>query len=132
MSGATDLGIIAVNTNLEAGDPPTVVVAYADNVEFEGAVFPKKGLYVCVQLYWFTSSITIPGYRFEVGKTVKQLDPKFIPASVKLPAVTTEDAGKFLRVSADGAWAAETATSEEWTFTLEDDSTVTKKVVVIE
>lgn len=46
-----------------------------------------------------------------------------------LPTVTTSDNGKILKV-ANGAWVAQQPTTEVWTFTLEDGSTVTKNVCI--
>lgn len=46
-----------------------------------------------------------------------------------LPTVTTSDNGKILKV-ANGAWAAQQPTTEVWTFTLEDGSTITKNVCI--
>lgn len=40
-------------------------------------------------------------------------DEKFIPKSVKLPSVTTSDAGKFLRVSSKGKWEAQSIPNAE-------------------
>ena len=42
---------------------------------------------------------------------VTKINPKYLPDS--LPTVTTNDVGKFLRVSADGTWAAESIPSAE-------------------
>ena len=44
-------------------------------------------------------------------------------------AVTSADNGKFLRV-VSGAWVAQQPTTEAWTFTLEDGSTITKNVCI--
>lgn len=66
-----DAGACIVNEN------QSVAVAYADNAEIEGAVFPKKGLYLKVQLYWFTSGIKTPNYRFE-SKFTKYIDIRYI------------------------------------------------------
>lgn len=46
-----------------------------------------------------------------------------------LPAVTTSDNGKILKV-VNGAWVAQQPTMEAWIFTLEDGSTITKNVCV--
>lgn len=46
-----------------------------------------------------------------------------------LPAVTTSDNGKILKV-VNGAWVAQQPTTEAWIFTLEDGSTITKNVCV--
>ena len=46
-----------------------------------------------------------------------------------LPTVTTADNGKILKVT-NGAWVAQQPTTEAWTFTLEDGSTITKKVCI--
>lgn len=46
-----------------------------------------------------------------------------------LPTVTTADNGKILKVI-NGAWEAQQLTTEAWTFTLEDGSTVTKNVCI--
>ncbi len=46
-----------------------------------------------------------------------------------LPTVTTADNGKILKVI-NGAWEAQQPTTEAWTFTLEDGSTVTKNVYI--
>ena len=46
-----------------------------------------------------------------------------------LPTVTTADNGKILKVT-NGAWAAQQPTTEAWTFTLEDGSTITKNVCI--
>ena len=47
----------------------------------------------------------------------------------EIPSVTASDNGKFLQV-ANGAWAAQQPTTEAWTFTLEDGSTITKNVCI--
>ena len=47
----------------------------------------------------------------------------------EIPSVTASDNGKFLRV-VSGAWAAQQPTTEAWTFTLEDGSTITKNVCI--
>lgn len=48
---------------------------------------------------------------------VYKIDAKFLPDNISggssLPEVSTADAGKFLRVNADGAWIAETVPSAE-------------------
>lgn len=44
---------------------------------------------------------------------------------------TTADAKKILMVQSDGTWSMQALETEEWTFTLEDGSTVVKKVVVL-
>ena len=46
-----------------------------------------------------------------------------------LPTVTTADNGKNLKVT-NGAWVAQQPTTEAWTFTLEDGSTITKNVCI--
>lgn len=46
-----------------------------------------------------------------------------------LPTVTTADNGKILKVI-NGAWEAQQPTTEAWTFTLEDGSTITKNVCI--
>ena len=46
-----------------------------------------------------------------------------------LPTVTTADNGKILKVT-NGAWVAKQPTTEAWTFTLEDGSTITKNVCI--
>ena len=46
-----------------------------------------------------------------------------------LPTVTTADNGKILKVT-NGAWVAQQPTTETWTFTLEDGSTITKNVCI--
>ena len=55
-------------------------------------------------------------YASDIG--VKEtINEDSIPSSVKLPTVTDADAGKFLRVSADGKWVAESiANAEEASF----------------
>ena len=46
-----------------------------------------------------------------------------------LPTVTTADNGKILKVT-NGEWVAQQPTTEAWTFTLEDGSTITKNVCI--
>ena len=46
-----------------------------------------------------------------------------------LPTVTTADNGKILKVT-NGAWVAQQPTTEAWTFTLDDGSTITKNVCI--
>ena len=46
-----------------------------------------------------------------------------------LPTVTTADNGKILKVT-NGVWVAQQPTTESWTFTLEDGSTITKNVCI--
>ena len=46
-----------------------------------------------------------------------------------LPTVTTADNGKILKV-VNGAWVAQQLTTEAWTFTLDDGSTITKNVCI--
>ena len=46
-----------------------------------------------------------------------------------LPTVTTADNGKILKVT-NGVWVAQQPTTEAWTFTLEDGSTITKNVCI--
>ena len=46
-----------------------------------------------------------------------------------LPTVTTADNGKILKVT-NGSWVAQQPTTEAWTFTLEDGSTITKNVCI--
>ena len=46
-----------------------------------------------------------------------------------LPTVTTADNGKILTVT-NGVWVAQQPTTEAWTFTLEDGSTITKNVCI--
>ena len=47
----------------------------------------------------------------------------------EIPSVTASDNGKFLQV-VSGAWVAQQPTTEAWTFTLEDGSTITKNVCI--
>lgn len=54
---------------------------------------------------------------YHLNMQIKTIDPKFIPEIDSLPKVTTDDAGKFLRVNIDGIWAAESIpNAEEATF----------------
>ena len=46
-----------------------------------------------------------------------------------LPTVTTADNGKILKV-VNGVWSAQQPTTEAWTFTLDDGSTITKNVCI--
>ena len=47
----------------------------------------------------------------------------------EIPSVTASDNGKFLQV-VNGVWSAQQPTTETWTFTLEDGSTITKNVCI--
>ena len=47
-----------------------------------------------------------------------------------LPVVTSENNGQFLRVI-DGTWTPVALETEEWTFTLDDGTSVVKNVVVL-
>lgn len=63
---------------------------------------PSNGIYI---YYAATDDLTVYVKALTYGSTVVHpLDEKFIPDSVKVPAVTAEDNGAFLRVI-DGAWA---------------------------
>lgn len=59
----------------------------------------------------------------QIGKLSREKVPNTFP---------TTDAGKVLLIGSDGAVAPTALPTETWTFTLDDDTTVTKKVVVAE
>lgn len=52
-----------------------------------------------------------------------------LPKTQELPEITAEDNGKILSV-VEGGWALASFATEEWTFTLEDGTTVTKAVYI--
>ena len=47
-----------------------------------------------------------------------------------LPQCSSQDVGKILKVSSDGVFVCEPIATEEWTFTLEDGTSVTKRVMI--
>ena len=69
----------------------------------------------------------------DLDNRVTDLDNQITELGDLVPKVTDADEGYFVRVVGGKLSAVPVpSTVEEWTFTLEDDSTVTKKVVVME
>ena len=96
------------------------LVATDDGIEvsFDGGdsryVIPKKGIYFACgtgEEPIFTVKLTSPLLSVPTTKIKKEALPDDIGGD--LPDVTSTDAGKFLRVSSEGVWAAETIPNAE-------------------
>jgi hypothetical protein len=67
------------------------VSVLSDVAEFDGLVFPEKGMYVCTPYAEEAPlAITIPGYTGFVSKqtVVKTIDPKFLPEALQFGETT--------------------------------------------
>ena len=59
-----------------------VYIVLADNTEYNGVIFPKKGVYVFVDCDgWYIANFTVNNFQF-VTTIVKQIDEKFIPNTI--------------------------------------------------
>ena len=73
-----------------------------------------------------------PGVDYAIpnDSTVTSVNGKTGDVTVnEVPTVTASDNGKLLRV-VSGVWSAQQPTTEVWTFTLDDGSTITKNVCI--
>ena len=73
-----------------------------------------------------------PGVDYAIpnDSTVTSVNGKTGDVTVnEIPTVTASDNDKLLRV-VSGAWVAQQPTTEAWSFTLEDGSTITKNVCI--
>jgi hypothetical protein len=90
-----EIGVIANQEDMEhhflndgvfwTGSGRTIGVPY-DNYEFEGTLYPSKGIYFYFVIYngellEHGSSLTIPGFDF-ADATIKTIDEKYIPDSI--------------------------------------------------
>ena len=74
----------------------------------------------------------IPGVDYAIpnDSTVTSVNGKTGDVTVnEVPTVTASDNGKILTVT-NGVWVAKQPTTEVWTFTLDDGSTITKNVCI--
>lgn len=78
----------------------------------------------------FFEVYSLTAMSFDGGSLTKHTIARNDDIPEGLPTVTTDNNGQFLRV-VDGKWQAVTLETEDWTFTLEDGSSVTKKVAVL-
>ena len=95
---------------------------------------PVESIGIPVGIFKGTASgsieTAIPGTDYLAEAPVTSVNGKTGDVTVsEIPSVTASDNGKFLQV-ANGAWAAQQPTTEAWTFTLEDGSTITKNVCI--
>lgn len=95
---------------------------------------PVESIDIPVGIFKGTASGSIetalPGTDYLAEAPVTSVNGKTGDVTVsEIPSVTASDNGKFLRV-VSGAWAAQQPTTEAWTFTLEDGSTITKNVCI--
>ena len=95
---------------------------------------PVESIDIPVGIFKGTASgsieTAIPGMDYLAEAPVTSVNGKTGDVTVsEIPSVTASDNGKFLQV-VNGAWAAQQPTTEAWTFTLEDGSTITKNVCI--
>lgn len=104
--GSYYMGIGVAQDNMGIGviyQSDSTSIAIVDN--FENT---EVSLIMSNQSGQHTASVTC------VEDIITKIDPKFLPeAGSSLPEVTSSDAGKFLRVSADGVWVAATIPNAE-------------------
>ena len=96
-------------------DVGTLIVIHSTDIEhdfvpWDHGVFPSPGIYVA-DLSIGTGAQTKVTFTYGT-ETIHTMAPEFLPAGVGVPAVTTSDNGKFMRV-VNGAWAAVALESAE-------------------
>lgn len=124
-------GTIYFNNVTLSGDTPVSVIIFS-SVESNSIL---ASLDVSNNDIWTFNNLNVPRMSVASGSIVKR-DSDFDQFVDALPGtdymapapVTAEDNGKVLAVT-NGAWSAQQLAIETWTFTLEDDSEVTKTIV---
>lgn len=83
--------------------------------ENEGVFFAFFNDFISGSTAIVAPTLGVHTYKITVAEDiVKKIDPVYLPDNLGgLPEVTTADAGKFLRVSAEGAWAVEALLNAE-------------------
>lgn len=99
-------GVYTVYMNKNATDVPAAAAAASSSLRGLVVLSQIKKHYAIIMLVDQLSNFYVQYIQNDVGGGWKQMPPS--DGGSDLPAVTAADAGKFLRVSSSGSWAAET------------------------
>lgn len=82
--------VIDYGTCIIPNSEPFFLITFADNTEWEGTVFPKKGVYFCfIEGEIVTTSLTINGY---TGFATEKLKESAIPDNISVNTLTIGNA----------------------------------------